>query len=403
VTGNPPTTPAHASKPGRIRHLDPVPLAIVGLVVLVLGVGALLFWRSTSRVSKVALSATPRAVATATARAGNYRQVARYVATIEPWVEARVGPQLVSAYVREVLVRPGAPVKRGQVLATLDCRNASEESKAIAAQARSLEARHRAMAHEAARVGELLGGGFVSPNEAEQKAAESTSKEAELQGSRARLARSALEVDDCVLRAPFDGEVAARAMDPGAFARPGSWVVSVVDRSTLRVVADVPEPDFASVATGTPVTVNVLATGTTLPARVSRRSPAADRSTRTIHVEVDVPDASRQLPVFTTAEIAVDAGKPIAATGIPLVAATVRGDKATVMLVDGDLVRRHVYTVIGESQGTLYVDPALAAGTLVVTEGRSSLQDGDRVTATPGRSGPRSATPAATLPAAEHP
>jgi RND family efflux transporter MFP subunit len=259
------------------------------------------------------------------------------------------------------------------------------------------------VAHEAARVGELLGGGFVSPNEAEQKAAESTSKEAELQGSRARLARSALEVDDCVLRAPFDGEVAARAMDPGAFARPGSWVVSVVDRSTLRVVADVPEPDFASVATGTPVTVNVLATGTTLPARVSRRSPAADRSTRTIHVEVDVPDASRQLPVFTTAEIAVDAGKPIAATGIPLVAATVRGDKATVMLVDGDLVRRHVYTVIGESQGTLYVDPALAAGTLVVTEGRSSLQDGDRVTATPGRSGPRSATPAATLPAAEHP
>jgi membrane fusion protein, multidrug efflux system len=403
VTGNPPTTPAHASKPGRIRRLDPVPLAIVGLVVLVLGVGALLFWRSTSRVSKVALSATPRAVATATARAGNYRQVARYVATIEPWVEARVGPQLVSAYVREVLVRPGAPVKRGQVLATLDCRNASEESKAIAAQARSLEARHRAVAHEAARVGELLGGGFVSPNEAEQKAAESTSKEAELQGSRARLARSALEVDDCVLRAPFDGEVAARAMDPGAFARPGSWVVSVVDRSTLRVVADVPEPDFASVATGTPVTVNVLATGTTLPARVSRRSPAADRSTRTIHVEVDVPDASRQLPVFTTAEIAVDAGKPIAATGIPLVAATVRGDKATVMLVDGDLVRRHVYTVIGESQGTLYVDPALAAGTLVVTEGRSSLQDGDRVTATPGRSGPRSATPAATLPAAEHP
>jgi RND family efflux transporter MFP subunit len=376
-------TPAPQPSPSRGRRLrlERVPLVIVGLVVLVLAAGATLYAGSASSVSKVALASSPKAVAVAVARSGSYRQVARYVATLEPWVEAKVGPQLVSAYVHDVLVRPGAPVKKGQVLATLDCRNVSEESRAIAAQSRAIEARQQAVAHEAARVGELLGGGFVSPNEAEQKAAESASKEAELQGSRARLARSALEVDDCVLRSPFDGEIAARAMDPGAFARPGSWVVSVVDRSVLRVVTNVPEPDFASVAPGTPVKVDVLATGSSLPAKVSRRSPAADRATRTIHVEVDVPDPSRQLPVFTTAEIAVEVGKPVPATGIPLVAATVRGEKATVMLVDGEVARRHSYPVLGESQGTLYVDPSLPSGARVVTEGRSTLQDGDRVSA----------------------
>src|SRR5213082_3135264 len=48
---------------------------------------------------------------------------------------ARVGPQYVSAYVGTVLVRPGAVVKRGEVLATLDCRNASAATREIAARA----------------------------------------------------------------------------------------------------------------------------------------------------------------------------------------------------------------------------------------------------------------------------
>ncbi len=377
-----PAVPPPAAEPPAPRR-SRVPLVLSGVVVVVLLTGGLLYLRASSRVSKTALADQPKGVATATARAGTYRQVARYVATVEPWIEARLGPQFVSAYVESVNVRPGAVVRKGQVLATLDCRNAAAESRSVAAQARAIEARHQAISHEAARVGELLGGGFVSPNEAEQKAAESASKEAELQSTRARLVRSGLEVDDCVLRAPFDGEVAARAMDPGAFARPGTWVVSVVDRSTVRVVTDVPEPDFASVAPGTPAKVDVTAIGTRVEAKISRRSPAADPSTRTVHLEIDIPDPQRRLPVYTTAEVAVEVGKPVPATSVPLTAATVRGDKASVMVVDGDVARRRTVDVVGESQGSLYLSPNLPSGTVVVTEGRSNVRDGDRVHAAP--------------------
>jgi RND family efflux transporter MFP subunit len=363
-----------------------VPLAISTIVLVVLVVGGLLLWRSTGRVNKVPLSARPKSVATSVASASTYQPIAHYVGTIEPWIEARLGPQLVSAYVDTVLVRPGAVVRRGQVLGTLDCRNASAESKAVASQARAIEARQEAMAHEASRVGDLLAGGFVSPNEAEQKTAESVSKEAELQSTRARLVRSSLEVDDCVLRAPFDGEVSARTMDPGAFARPGSWVLSVVDRSVLRIVTDVPEVDFANVTPGTPVHVRVLSTGLDLTAKISRRSPAADRSTRTVHVEIDVPDPGRRLPVYTTAELTIDAGKPVSATQIPLTAATIRGDKASVMTVEGGVARRRTVEVVGESEGRLFVGSSLSPGAVVVTEGRASLQEGDPVAATPDTS-----------------
>jgi len=384
-----PADPALPVRPG--RKLAPVPLAISGTVLLVLAAGGGLYLRSSSRVSKVALSAAPKGVAVVLAKAGNYQPVFRYVGTILPWVEAKVGPQFVSAYVDTVLVRPGARVKRGQVVATLDCRNATAESKAVGMQARALEARQEAIAHEAARVGDLLKGGFVSPNEAEQKQSESVSKEAELLGARAKLLRSSLEVDDCVLRAPFDGEVSDRMMDPGAFARPGTWAVSLVDRSTVRVVADVPESDFAAIAPGAAVQCRVLSTGEAFTSTIARRSPAADPSTRTIHFEIDVPDPSRRLPVNTTAEISIEAGKAVPATEIPLVAATIRGDMASVLAVVDGHARRETFAVKGESQGTLYVDPSLAPGTAVVTEGRSTVKDGDPVEAHVEVTGPQQA------------
>ncbi len=60
---------------------------------------------------------------------------------MEPWVEASVGPQYISAYVATVLVRPGDTVKRGQVLATLDCSNPNAATRAVEMQARAADAR----------------------------------------------------------------------------------------------------------------------------------------------------------------------------------------------------------------------------------------------------------------------
>src|SRR6185312_4887845 len=161
-----------------------------------------------------------------------------YVGTLEPWVSASVGPQLVSAYIDTVLVRPGSVVKQGEVLATLDCRDASAQSQAVAGAARAIDARQKALASEAARVQGLVAGNFISPNEVDQKTAASMAEAAELESMKAKLAHTTLEVNDCVLRAPFDGEVATRSMDPGGFVRPGMAIVSVVDRSTVRFTTD---------------------------------------------------------------------------------------------------------------------------------------------------------------------
>jgi RND family efflux transporter MFP subunit len=367
--------PGLASRPAS-RAL---PIAIAAGVLAVVLAGALLVARAESSVNRVALASSPKPVTAVVVRDAAYRDTREYVGTLRPWVEANVGPQFVSAYVETVLVRPGASVKRNEVLATLDCRNASASSLAVAAEARAIDARQKAIADESARLNGLLDGGFVSPNEAEQKEAQSASEQAQLAAQRAKLAVTGLAVGDCVLRAPFDGEIAVRAVDPGAFVHPGAAIVSIVDRNTVRMTFDVPESDFDVVAPQTPVSIRVLATGRALAGAVARRSPAADPETRTVHAEVDLDNARRDVPVNTTGEVTIQVGAPRPATEVPLVAASISGLKATVFVIDGDVAHKRTFAVLGESGSDVYLDTALKAGSRVVTEGRALLADGDHV------------------------
>jgi membrane fusion protein, multidrug efflux system len=376
-------TPASTSDPTAPAptRLPRAPLLIAAGTVAVVVIGVLLVAHAHGQVNQVALVSTPKGVTVVAARAASYRPFRRYVGTIQPWIEAKVGPQLISAYVDTVLVRPGDAVIRGQVIATLDCRDASASSRAVGMQARALQAEQEALAHEASRIAELKEGGFASPNEIEKHAADSASKQAEVLETQAKMQRATLEVNDCVLRAPFAGEISARSTDPGAFVRPGMSVATLIDRNTVRVAGEVPEEDFGVVAPGTPVRLHALATDRRLVAAIARRSPAADLSTRTIHLEIDVPDPDRSLPVGTTAELVVEVGQPRAATEVPLIAASVRGSRATIFTAAAGIARQGVFEVLGERRGRLFVETKLPGNAQVVTEGRALLKDGDPVEA----------------------
>lgn len=329
------------------------------------------------------LAALPRGVTVVRVAASAFRPEHRYVGRVEPWLEAHVGPQVVSAFVDAVRVRPGDAVKRGDILATLDCRSTSGSEASVRAQARSIEERQRAAAAEASRLGRLLEGGFVSANELEQKRAQASADLAQLEATRATLRARDVEVSDCTLRAPFDGEVSRRLVDPGAFVRPGNPVVTLVDRHLVRVVIDAPEVDFSQLDVGTSAEVTLLATGERVRGAISRRAPAASALTRSVEVEVDLP--GRGVPSGTTADVHVEGGAPLDAVAVPLLAAKVKDETATVFTVDErGIVSQRSVRILGERRGLLYVD-GLPPESLVVTQGRSGLTDGVVVAATEAR------------------
>ena len=164
-----------------------VPFTIACGVLAIIALGVTMAWRAEAQVNHIALESSPKPVTVVEAQSATFRGSRSYVGTIEPWVEAKVGPQMVSAFVDTVLVRPGAVVKKGEVIATLDCRNANAMSRSVAMQARAIAARQEAISDEATRFSGLLDGGFVSPNEAEQKSAQSSAEQAQLLATQAQL------------------------------------------------------------------------------------------------------------------------------------------------------------------------------------------------------------------------
>jgi multidrug efflux pump subunit AcrA (membrane-fusion protein) len=128
------------------------------------------------------------------------------------------------------------------------------------------------------------------------------------------------------------------------------------------------------------VTIRSLATGGSLTSRVSRRSPSADVNSHSVSVEIDLNDDEKLLPLGTTAEVITQLGEPMNASEIPANAAKVRGDVATLMVLDGESVSRLRVKLLGERDGKLYVEPSLTPGTQVVVDSDRQLHDGDHVT-----------------------
>jgi membrane fusion protein (multidrug efflux system) len=372
-------TPQTSAAPQKKKTMK-IPLTIVIATVVAIGVGQLLFEKGTATHGR-ALADAPRAVTAVKAERTTFQPERRFVGTVEPWIEAKIGPQVVAAYVKDVRVRPGAQVESGELLATLDCRSANAMAHANEAQAQAVEKMQRAISNEAQHMQNLAGTGYISQTEAEKRSALSVSEAARAKAVRAELAGSHVAVSDCALRAPFAGEIGFRYTDPGAFAAPGTHLLSVVDRSTVRIVVNVPETDFDNVAPGTPVRVHFLTTGRDVQAEVTRRSPEADPATRTVEVEIDLQNRDRSLPIHTTAEVRVKVGSPAPALRVPLLAATVRGQKARLFVIKDQIAHQEVVPVLGDTGGALFIKPELPKQAVVVTEGRTGLHDGDRVAA----------------------
>jgi membrane fusion protein, multidrug efflux system len=363
-------------KHGHRREL----VAIGAISVVLIVSGGLLVHRAEGRINRVPLSGAPRPVSVVGAQAAPYSDSRSYVGAIDSWIEASVGPQYISAYVTTVLVRPGDAVTRDQVVATLDCAHPNAVSRAVQLQAQAIGQQQRATADEAARESSMLKGGFIAPNQVEQTSAQSSAEQSHVLETKAKSLAASLEVHDCALKAPFDGEVALRLVDPGAFVHPGTTIVTVVDRNTVRIVIDAPEKDFNVAIVGAPVQIDVLSTGAKLTAAVTRRAPKADPATRTIHFEIDVADPHREIPTGTTAIVHMNVGKPVPATRIPLDAATQEEGKAKIFAVENNVAHLRQLPVLGERGDGLYFSPkALPANTQIVTEGRALLSDGDQV------------------------
>lgn len=225
------------------------------------------------------------------------------VGTVRAAETSQLASQLMGTIV-SMHAREGDRVRRGQVLAVLDAAQAGAALDRASAGATAAE-KEVAAAESDLRLAEstlkryqaLYERKSVSPQEFDEVQSRFTAAQARRDAAaagkssaQAAVVQARTGLDYTRIRAPFDGVVTAKFADPGSLAAPGNPLFIVENPSRFRLEATVDESDIGLVhlGDGVPVAIDALG-GNEVEARVSQIVPAADPSSRTFLVKLDLP------------------------------------------------------------------------------------------------------------------
>jgi len=319
----------------------------------------------------------------ATVEAGSATDVLRLPAVVEPNAYARVSvTPLVTGRVTSVSAQLGAQVRQGQTLATVFSPELAD------AQTQYISARAELDAHERelARTEKLVQIGAASRQELERIHAEHTGQQTRVESARSRLdllgmSREAVEslasgksVDASTeVPAPISGVVTERLVNMGLNVDPATKLFTVVDLSTVWIVANLYEKDFARVRVGDHATVVTPAyPDRQIQGRVSYIDPQVSPESRTTKVRVEVSNPHYDLRLGMLAEAQIQASTSTSVAFIPRIAVQNVADRSFVYVAKpgapGQFMEREV--LVGQPSGErIQVVSGVVAGDKVVTEG----------------------------------
>jgi membrane fusion protein, heavy metal efflux system len=252
---------------------------------------------------------------------------------------------LVAGRITRVLVELGQPVRRGQTMAQVFSPDLADAHTRYTAARAELGAQDR----ELQRTQQLVEIGAASRQELERVQAEHTARTSAVQSARSRLqllgvpaaaldAAAGLEMAATAsVPAPIGGIVTERQANVGLNVDLASALFTVVDLSTVWVVADLYEQDFAHVRVGSPATMTTAAyPGQTWQGRVSYIDPQVNPQTRTARVRIDTRNLRTELRLGMYVDVHIAGDNGAAVPVVPKGAVQTIGNRHVVYLAHPD-------------------------------------------------------------------
>jgi RND family efflux transporter MFP subunit len=314
----------------------------------------------------------------------------------------------VTGKVQELLVEEGQHVKQGQVLARLDDSNARaalQLAQAQLASARATLAQTGAQlkdaVRQAARNQELVAKGLVSRSLYDTSQANADALSAGVDAARSNVVVGERNVslyrqqlDDYVVRAPFDGVITVKNAQQGEMISPLSaggagtrtGIGTLVDMDSLEVDVDVNENFIGRVQAGQPVVAKLNAYPEwEIPCKVIAVIPTADRSKATVKVRIGIdqkdprilPDMGVRVSFLNDA-----AHQPAAApkgVWVPADTVQVSGSDGVLFVIKGDKLERRAVKLGAQGSEGQQVLSGLTAGESVASGDLSKFTDGAKV------------------------
>lgn len=164
----------------------------------------------------------------------------------------------------------------------------------------------------------LLAEGLVSSEDLSAANYQNKIASAKEQATRAQVSERRAQVDklrkdnsDMVIRAPFDGVIAARYANPGATVSSSSPIVRLISADDLFVRFAVPESQAASFHLGTNVVAHIGERRIPLQATIEKVAPEVDAASRMVFIEAQLPKPNADVQVLSgeLARVSIEAAQ----------------------------------------------------------------------------------------------
>jgi RND family efflux transporter MFP subunit len=313
----------------------------------------------------------------------------RIVTKQQGQVAARVG-----GLVTDVQVDVGDRVTAGSVLVELDAEPVqydvdladAEFESALADQA-TAEAEIALLENELLRLDRLKDSAAFSKAQREDKERQIAVAKSRLGSATARLGQyqarqrsSRRNLDDMVIKAPYDGVVTRKLVSPGAYVRLGDPVVALVDDGALEIEADVPVEQLRGLLPGTEVTVTIASErrSATVRAIVPEENPLT--RTRAVRFTPALGDLEGRLAVAQSASLDIPVGAERDVATVSKDGVIQRPNGAMVFLIKDAAATPQPVRLGAAVNGRFEVLDGLGDGDLVVIRGNERLRPGQPVT-----------------------
>jgi len=390
-----PTSTSHQKPPMRGKRFLLWLLAGLALASLVI-----VWWTNRSEPPRVPVNAPPSAEVSPETKAGGSAPPSQPAATdvqvVKPArqdiaytvnLPANVAPLYqttlyakVSGYLKWIGPDKGDVVKKGQVLAILDAPEVQEQYQQAVADYKIKKLTYERLNSVWQETPEVIAKQDVDL------------AEAGYEGAKHMLEQRTALYDYTKVRAPYAGIITARFADPGALIQIATAsatgaipLFTIMDIKTVRVYTNIPQDDAPLVKPG--ITQAILTVsehpGRKFKGTVTRTTLALDPATRSMLVEIDLPNPKHELQPGTYGEASLVLRQSLNALSIPPGAIVVNGKAKAVFVVEqGRAKLVPIQTGITDGRSVEVLKGLTGVEDLVVV-GKGKLIDGMAVNASP--------------------
>ncbi len=363
-------------------------------LVIVVGLGGWRMWRQDKAPQAAAKGGGPAIPVTmATVERRDVPVRLRTNGTVTALQSVDIRAQITST-VREVHIREGQAVARGDLLVSLDARAEEANLKKAQAQVDKDRADLANGQRTLERQRQLFAQKFISQSALDAAQNQVETLAGQLAVDLAAVESARVAIGNTRIHASFAGRTGAIGVRPGSLVQPnGTVLVTVTQIDPIQVAFTLPEKELpglqrALAAGAVPVEASLDGGLETLAGRVNFVDNAVDTATGTIRVKAEFANRASRLWPGMFVNVSVSPRTLLQASVVPVQAVQTGPENRFVYVVGGDLKVATKPVVVSYLEGGIAVVTGVDPGARVVVEGAQNLRPGSVVTtgeSTPGK------------------